>query len=270
MSSEPTHRSLSPRPGQPTAILTFHQLLSGLSFSVTSYSPQRFERLLQDLIKAGFNFAVPGQSELQPEGRGVVISFDDGYQHLYDYLPDLMSRYEFQPIIFVPTAFIGRSNRWDYSHTLRPVRHLSKDAIRSLSKHNVVFGSHGHSHCDLTACTPEKLRGELVESRKTLEDITARAVVSISYPFGRYNQRVLDAAEEAGYDRGYTMRFPTAQDQFLALGRYAIYGFDTGYTVRQKLTGGPLYSLERLTAHFINGLSLGTIILNRWRRLDRE
>jgi peptidoglycan/xylan/chitin deacetylase (PgdA/CDA1 family) len=245
-------------------------LVAGLSFSVTSYSPRRFERLLQGLVKAGFNFAVPVQSELQPEGRGVVISFDDGYQHLYDYLPDLMSRYKFQPIIFVPAAYIGRSNRWDYTHALRPLRHLSKDSIRNLSKLNVVFGSHGHSHCDLTACTPEKLRAELVESRKILEDITGRDVVRVSYPFGRCNQRVLEAAEEAGYRNGYTMRFPTVQDQHLALGRYAVYGFDTDYTVRQKLAGGPLYPLERATAGFINSLSRGTIILNRWRRLDRE
>jgi len=240
--------------------LAFHKLTPGFTFGSTNYAPGRFERLLSFLAGSGFSL---DSHSTTPSLR---ISFDDGYQHLRDFLPPLMDRLGFQPTVFVPTDLIGRHNRWDYSSRLAPERHLDETSLRELAALGVQFGSHGRSHADLTACDAGSLRSELEDSRKRLQDLTGQPIDEISYPFGRTDARVQQTAALAGYARGYTMEFPTPEHRPLATGRIGVYCFDTRLTVFHKVTGGRLYRLERLKARVTNRLSGGTIILNRLRR----
>lgn len=251
------------------SILAFHKLLNQFSYSATNYSPRRFAELLRILTLSGHPPA-PGTDEGLYEGRGVVFTFDDAYQHLETVLPPLMDQFGFRPLVFVPTALIGKSNRWDYSYHLRPSSHLDRDGLCRLSNIGVIFGSHGATHTDLTQCSPARLKNELADSRKTLQDLTGQEIGSVSYPFGRYDPAVLDAAKEAGFATGFSMRFPRLDDQPLARGRYPVYGFDTPWTVRQKLERGPLYRIEQFKAATVGRLSSGTILLNRMRHQPED
>ncbi len=249
----------------PPVILTFHKICPGFSFGSTNFSPRRFRRLLLFLTQTGFCLTDCNNARSGEKPKRLVLSFDDGYQHLAEVLPPLMSEFEFVPIVFMPTAWIGKGNRWDYSYRLRPMRHLERGAVRELAALGVEFGSHGHSHIDLTSCPPDVLRQELDYSRKVLEDITGSQVGAISYPFGRYDTRVLAAVAEAGFSRGYTMDFPASDDSSLAMGRVAVYGYDTHLSVRRKLTPNRLQRLEYLKVRLTNRLSAGTVLLNRLR-----
>ncbi|MEE8410982.1 MAG: polysaccharide deacetylase family protein [Acidobacteriota bacterium] len=60
-------------------------------------------------------------------------------------------------------------------------------------------GSHGLAHVDLTVLDDAALREELVESRRQLEAMTGRAVDVLALPFGKYDDRVVGFAREAGY-----------------------------------------------------------------------
>ena len=248
------------------AVLVFHKLLSRFSYGVTNYSIARFERLLEAVVKTGRRF-VPLETEAArpQEGRGVAISFDDGYAHLSDHLPGLIERLPFRPVIFMPAGLIGRTNDWDYSYRLCPTPHLDRRSIRSLVDRGVEFGSHGLSHCDLTRCTGPSLKKQLTDSRKLLQDITGQAVNSISYPFGRSDRRVAQAAAEAGYRQGYTMSFPGDTDQPLERGRIPVYAFDTRWSLQRKLGGGLAGQVERLKTATVNRLAGGTVLLNRLR-----
>jgi len=250
-------------------VLVFHKLLDRFSYGATNFSPSRFERLMVTLLKSGWYSASPGEA-LSERERGVVVSFDDGYHHLADVLPDLIARLDLRPVIFVPTELIGRPNRWDYSYRWRPTPHLDRAAIRRLAELPVTFGSHGGSHTDLTLCRPAHLSREVADSRKLLQDLTGQAINSISYPFGRFNNRVLAAVQDAGYRHGFTMRFPHRSDTPLTWGRLPVYGFDTIWSVCQKLERGPAYQLERFKARIVNRLSGGTVLLNRLRRQPRD
>lgn len=239
--------------------LAFHKVSSGLSFGVTNYSPHRFRKLLEYLGNSGFGFS--GQAPAKE--RQVLITFDDGYMHLSDLLPELIERYSFQPLVFMPTYFIGKSNSWDYSHLFRKVEHLDRSAIRKLSEAGVRFGSHGHRHLDLRFENNKGILEELTISKTILEDITGKEVSDISYPFGRYNMNVLEMVTQCGYQNGFTMKFPTIDDTSLIQGRAAVYSFDSYRTVLRKLGGGPLYRLEQFKSTCCNQLSFGTVILNR-------
>lgn len=235
-------------------VLVFHKLISRLSYSVSNYSPRRFEQLLQYL------YGETGR------GRDLLISFDDGYQHLAEILPELMARFAMRPIIFIPTALIGRPNDWDYSFKLCPTPHLDIASIRRLAEAGAIFGSHGANHIDLTRCTNRALEAELGDSRKCLQDITGQPINLISYPFGRCNAAVRRTALEVGYGTGFTMNFPKSGDDPLARGRLPVYSFDTAWSISQKLNVGPAYQIERFKAATVSWLSGGTALMNQLRR----
>ena len=249
---------MSDNPDSRPTLLVFHKLTSQFTFGVTNYSPRRFSLLLESL--AADDWRPNG------EGRGAIeIAFDDAYEHLADHLPELMRRHHFRPIVFVPSNLAGQTNRWDYSHFAGSFRHLSQNQIRALSETGVIFGSHGASHCDLTHCSEMDLIRELSDSRKCLQGWTGQKVDLISYPFGRWNRRVLEAATTAGYRFGFTMDFPAPDDDDLSRGRIPVYGFDTPLSVAAKLRGGPMAYLERAKSRVVSRLSGGTVWLNRLR-----
>ena len=247
-------------------VLVFHKLLTGLTCGITNYSPRRFESLLQAILSGNLPGSPNSDHVPDKQGRGVIVSFDDGYQHLVEVLPPLMERLSFRAVIFIPTGLIGKMNRWDYSYYFRKTPHLDRSAIRFLVAAGAGVGSHGVSHRDLTSCSALELQHELENSRKALEDLTGRVVDQVSYPFGRYNERVIQAAREAGYRSGYTIRLPRSDDDSLALGRVPIYAFDTPSSVCGKLSPGIRQKVERFKTDTVNRLSGGTVWLNRLRR----
>ena len=196
----------------------------------------------------------------------IAVTFDDGYAHLADLLLYFIDKYKLKPTLFIPTAYIGHSNKWDYSYFFHNDPHLDRVTIKRLSDAGVKFGSHGHTHTALTKLTDQKLKEELLVSKNILEDLTGKNITSLSYPFGRYNKSVLEQTEASGYKFGLTMNFPTSNDSNLTLGRYPVYFYDCIYTVNQKLNNGKLYKLEKAKADFTHKLSGGTIFLNLLRK----
>lgn len=251
--------------GNPPKVLTFHKLLPRFSFGSTNYSPSRFARLLADLKDRGYRFRSPEVISPSSDAKDLFVTFDDGYRHLAGVLPDLMERFGIKPLVFIPTAFIGRSNSWDYSSMVQKVSHLDRTEIRDLADAGVRFGSHGHTHSPLDLRSEGEVADELVLSRKVLEEITGQEIRYLSYPFGRYNRTVVEATRKAGYLSAFTMAFPSIDDSDFTRGRFCVYGFDSLGAVRRKLEGGRGYGVERFKATFANRLSVGSILLNRMR-----
>jgi peptidoglycan/xylan/chitin deacetylase (PgdA/CDA1 family) len=232
--------------------LAFHSVTNCITYGSTNYSPRRLSRLLAHL-KVG---------EHASRAASIQLTFDDGYAHLLDILPDLIARNNIRPIVFFPTAFMGKSNSWDYGGQLRNMRHLDVDEIQSLAKAGVIFGSHGHSHCDLTSLSDGEIVEELSVSREILSDIVQTSVTDLSYPFGKQSSRVESAAAACGYRAGYTMSFPKGDDSPLKRGRIPIYFFDSMKSVSAKISGrGLRFTFERVRTVAAQKLSVGTVIL---------
>ncbi|NOY88099.1 MAG: polysaccharide deacetylase family protein [FCB group bacterium] len=248
--------------------LVFHKLLPRFSFGSTNFSPLRFEKLLIKLSKDGYSFTSLDKISSTHDQKTLLITFDDGYQHLQKYLPSLMEKYHFRPLIFISSYYIGKNNKWDYSYLFQNTPHLNREDIKYLSELGADFGSHGHHHRSLTKLSLSSLGEELRVSKDIIENITKKEVISISYPFGRFNQQVMENVKEAGYHFGFTMNFPTLNDNQLSIGRYAIYGYDTLFTINQKLSHGFLYPLEKFKARFTNKLSNGTLLYKRLTRYN--
>ncbi len=244
-------------------ILCFHKLTDSLTYGSTNYSPKRFARLIEYLTDTGFKFVSLNESIAAGDPMKVAITFDDGYAHLIRTLPALMEKYNLKPSIFIPTAFIGKRNDWDYSSIIKCESHLDKTHISELASMGVEFGSHGHWHIDLTRCGAEILEEELNRSKLILEEITNRTVNTFSYPFGRFNSYIVRAMQNSGYSRAYTMRFPSESDSNLTLGRIPVYFFDSPAFIKQKLDGGSFRAFHQKLNRVVNALSHGTTSLNQ-------
>ena len=243
-------------------VLAFHKLSQNFSYGSTNYTPEKFQKLLNQLSDSGFSFV--SISELEKAGeKDILLTFDDGYQHLTEHLPVFIEKHNIKPLIFLPTAFIGQVNSWDYSVYFKKEYHLSISQIKELAQLGVTFGSHGHTHTDFTRLSQVQLADELSESKSILEDILKLEVNCISYPFGRFNTEVIEYAKYSKYKFGFTMAFPENSDSNLTIGRIPVYGFDKVKNILNRMEQTKLYKYEKVKCRFINKLSKGTTILNK-------
>lgn len=247
-------------------ILTFHSTSPRFTYSSTNYSPNRLVSLIGSLVESGFRLADLTDLLDDPRPGTLAVTFDDAYDSLLRVLPRLVEEFGIHPTVFVPTAFVGRSNSWDYGHGLAPQNHLDGPSLLQLAGLGIHFGAHGHQHADLTRMPLDRASYELSESRRVLEELLGCRIDTVSYPFGRTSSEIIGAAAQAGYGHGFTMSYPSADDDPLARGRIAVYGFDTPFAVWQKLSGGMGRRVETLKAGLTNRLSHGTTLLNKLRQ----
>ena len=89
------------------------------------------------------------------------------------------------------------SDRGETPALLEPLRwHEIGDMIES---DLVSIGSHTVRHPNLTTCTDEQLRDELVDSKALIAQRTGKACSLFCYPGGAYDARVKRFTQEAGY-----------------------------------------------------------------------
>ncbi len=137
------------------------------------------------------------------------ITFDDGYQSVYEVAYPVLKERKMAATVYVATGSIGSHIGWNGELARRTEPIMTTEQIRELSDDGFEIGSHTVSHRRLTDLSAEDVKRELADSRSALEDITGREVVSLSYPYGAHDSRVLHASIEAGYRYAVCMRLAT-------------------------------------------------------------
>ncbi len=84
-------------------------------------------------------------------------------------------------------------------------RFLNWQEALIMSQNGISFGSHSVRHSTLRSEQPSTLVNELVESRRTIAAKLGREATTLAYPNGSYDERVIEAAGEAGYTHGFTI-----------------------------------------------------------------
>jgi peptidoglycan/xylan/chitin deacetylase (PgdA/CDA1 family)/SAM-dependent methyltransferase len=95
----------------------------------------------------------------------------------------------------------------------------ARDLLDLAASASHTIAAHGVDHLYLPARSDEQRTRELVESRRTLEDLLGRDVRWFAYPFGAYDEAACQAAARAGYDGALTCDarpLEEAQDPFVA------------------------------------------------------
>lgn len=79
-----------------------------------------------------------------------------------------------------------------------PTYEAEKMAIR-LSDYGCQIGSHTINHKNLININPGEVRRELADSRKLIKSLTGKECSWLAYPFGAYNDEVIQIVKDTGY-----------------------------------------------------------------------
>lgn len=168
-----------------------------------------FRQHLRYLEMTGYNVIplrdlyeyVTGKRASLPK-NAVVITIDDGWASTYTEIFPEMQKRKFPFTVFIYPKIIGQT-----------AIALSWKQIKEMSDAGVDIQSHSLSHPFLTrrrhrsktdAQYAEWIQRELAESRKILEKNTGKKVQFLAYPYGDYDDKVVEQAAKAGYTAALT------------------------------------------------------------------
>ncbi|OFX16325.1 MAG: hypothetical protein A2Z18_04505 [Armatimonadetes bacterium RBG_16_58_9] len=165
-------------------------------------SPRLFRSQLDYLNArdwAGGTLSETTDSSIIPDQDRFAVTFDDGYRGVYEHACPALTDRNLTATIYVVAGSIGGINDWDRRAGDQSEPMMTAGQIRELADHGFRIGSHTMTHPHLTELTDEQLRAELANSKHVLEDIIGTEVAAFSYPYGDYDNRVLEEVVAAGY-----------------------------------------------------------------------
>jgi peptidoglycan/xylan/chitin deacetylase (PgdA/CDA1 family) len=121
------------------------------------------------------------------------------------------------------------------SNNINKKGYLTKLQLREMGRFGRTIGSHSHTHPDFTRLTEAEQLIELKVSKMMIEDFTGMEVRDFSFPFGRFNNRAIELANTAGYERIFTSRHGIISESSSVIPRNSINGNMAWGSVRRSL-----------------------------------
>jgi peptidoglycan/xylan/chitin deacetylase (PgdA/CDA1 family) len=209
-------------------------------------SPEYFQQQME-YLKEHYEVARLQDALREPARKQVAITLDDGYRDHYRYAYPVLKKLGMKATIFLTYEFADKNlfAWWDRLESrknrtrLRRLKQLSQDALEreverlTLLKlthkkdHRFDFmdwndiresldvfeiGSHGLTHRILTRLSLTEAAHEIASSKKKLEEMIARPVVSFAYPDGECDEASVGLVKKAGYRCAVTMERGDSQN----------------------------------------------------------
>ena len=231
-------------------ILAYHMVDPRHYFGATRVTASAFEKQIRMIQELG----MPVQTlhdylDSMPNKRGIALTFDDGFQSVFQYAFPVLERYNMKATVFVISAYAGQYNLWDVTFGRR-ARLMDWEELRKLVKAGWEVGSHSLTHRDIRLLSMDQRMRELVFSRRIIEQQLGRCSQVISFPFGNTDESVIHDCRRAGYSRGVVLSPLSGDlDPAFNIARHGVYLFDSLQSVRQKLTGENkhmIYAVQRV------------------------
>lgn len=129
----------------------------------------------------------------------VAITFDDGYRNVLTTALPVLERHGFTATVFVPTKWIGGTNRWDAGRDCFPLEIMGETDLRALERRGIAVESHGHAHIDLETAPASEVDDDVRTSFLRLRRVLGREPRFLAYPYGRHSPAAQHAARTAGF-----------------------------------------------------------------------
>jgi peptidoglycan/xylan/chitin deacetylase (PgdA/CDA1 family) len=185
-------------------ILMYHHIadlpLDATELQTTwTVSPKNFDAQMQYLARNGFRTISMAQlvahlKHRQPlPAKPIVISFDDGWQEQYTTAFPILTKYGLSGTFFV------------YTRPLDHTEFMTWAQLQELVAAGMDIQSHSITHPHLRALAPDAAFKEIAESKAILEKRLGKPVIAFCYPFGEYNQAIIEMVKRAGYESAVTL-----------------------------------------------------------------
>ncbi|MCP4582971.1 MAG: polysaccharide deacetylase family protein [candidate division Zixibacteria bacterium] len=232
-------------------ILAFHDINDKLDLSITRNSVKGFSEIMEYLAATGFRGTSLADQATETD---IALTFDDGWSGIYESAFPILRKHGFTATVFVISDYVGKTSTWDYKRE----SHMTWSQIRELANNGIEIGSHGANHIDIRNLDNKSLEYEVSGSKETIENKLGKPVNCFSYPFGRYDNRAIEAVKKAGYEKAYAL---STDGGAYAIARRGVYLYDTPYSINRKLMKQS--GLEQCKDYINNSLAGGTITLRK-------
>lgn len=190
-------------------VLCYHAVSDDWPIDLT-IRPATLELQVQWLLDEGYEPATFHDAVFAPPARKTfAITFDDAWRSIYEHGFPILSRLGVPATVFTLTGAPGPPVRrlrgpileqyvgGPHESELMP---MSWEELRAVADAGWEIGSHTCTHPLLTQVDDDRLRHELVESKRRCEEVLGRPCRTFAYPSGDMDARVRRFAEEAGYE----------------------------------------------------------------------
>jgi peptidoglycan/xylan/chitin deacetylase (PgdA/CDA1 family) len=115
----------------------------------------------------------------------VMITFDDAAENIYTNAFPILKKYGFKACLFM----ISEQST------------LKVNQLKEMQVYGMEFGSHTKTHPNLFEISDDEIRGEILESKRILEEKLNTKIIVFAYPFGQgaYDERIKQIVKEGGY-----------------------------------------------------------------------
>lgn len=136
--------------------------------------------------------------------RAFVLTFDDGFKDNYFNVFPVIKEFGFNATFFLVYDFIGTLRRywWDAKRPL-----LSWEEVKEMKRYGLSFGSHTLTHANLLTLSGDAVNREIWESKVRLEDKIGAPVKFFSYPYGFWNESIVELVRRSGYTGACSIRY---------------------------------------------------------------
>lgn len=186
-------------------VLMYHEI--GDEANNNYVSAKEFAAQMDWLAQNGYHGVTLGQvyhhlydgAPIPPKPVG--ITFDDGYKTFATIAVPILRQHQFGATNFVITGSVGQPGYMNWGDVV------------ALPKLGMEVGAHTVNHLDLRTLKGDRLRHEIADSRRDLEEHLGIPVEFFNYPAGRYNDETVKAVEEAGFLAAVTTDYGPAVAQ---------------------------------------------------------
>ena len=201
------HHIRDPKPGQSETFRSY------------SVSPAQFAEQMSILHDSGYQTVLPDQlynylaygDPLPP--KPVMLTFDDTDEEQFSIGAKEMDKYGFKGVFFIMTISINKP------------RYMTKDQIKQLAQNGHAIESHTWDHKNVTKYDSSDLQKQLLNPRKTIEEITGKGASYFAYPYGIWNQNAISLLKKTDFKLAFILS--TKRDSSNPL-----------YTVRRMIVPG--------------------------------
>jgi len=172
-------------------IICYHHISDGKKANSNFYlEPKLFKSHLDFLQKEGYEtvtFEDVYHRGLKLGPKPIILTFDDGARDHWQVFQELKSR-GMKGVFFIITGAMN----------LKPYQ------IELMDKGGMEIGSHTVHHPYLTRLSRADFWQEVNESKHTLEVMLGHKIITLAYPYGAYNDNVLNMMSVSSYIYGRT------------------------------------------------------------------
>ena len=195
-------------------ILMYHSI--GSSKNNLSVSINNFEKQMNFMKKNNYKtISFKNLDTLNKSHKYFIITFDDGYEDVYDNALPIMKKFGFHSICYFVTNLIGFHNVWDENQdNFNKLNLMNTEKIRSWLNNGMDIGSHTATHKNLTILNSEEKKSEIELPKKYFKDTFSINVNSFSYPFGKFDEEALNLVKKFYNNAVTTQRSRYKIDKF--------------------------------------------------------